>query len=239
MAGVSECQRCGFAIPVGDRFCQRCGAPAPVAPGPVAPVAPAASLPPAAPAAAPAPPVTPAAPAPSVTLPGALIGPPPGPERTLGHLPAEWVSGETGLFGRPRTPMVNLVVTSTRVLCLAETPESNDAWVAESERLDDLARGTGVPLRALIDGYDFAAPVFRFFWESTPDVLLAEDRGNWSLPLAGVAGATIALDADLDGLVLTMDNGQEFRFRLYNSTGLAAARLFASVLGPQRVRVQG
>lgn len=174
-----------------------------------------------------------------MALPGELVAPLPGPERLIGHLPAEWLSGEVGLFGRPRTPMVNLAVTTARLLCLAETPESNDAWVAESERLDDLARSTGAPLRALIDGYDFGAPVFRFFWESTPDALLAENRANWSLPLAGVAGVTISLDAELDGLALTMDNGQEFRFRLYNSTGLAAARLFASVLGSQRVRVQG
>lgn len=214
MSGLLSCSRCGHPIPVGDRFCQRCGAPVAAAPTAGAPEAP-------------------------LDLPGTLAAPPPGPERIIGHLPAEWLSGETGLFGRQRRPMVNLVVTASRALCLAETPESNDAWVAESERLDDLARSTGAPLRALMDGYDFAAPVFRFFWESTPDALLAENRANWSVPLAGLAGVTITLDAELDGLLLAMDNGQEFRFRLYNSTGLAAARLFATVIGPQRVRVQG
>lgn len=232
MLGVSDCPRCGYPLPVGDRFCQRCGAPAPAAQ----------AAPPTVPQTVPVPSAPPSfvpPPAAPVTLPGQLVAPPPGPERILGHLPAEWLSGETGLFGRPRTPTVNLVITTIRVLCLAETPESNDAWVSESERLDELSRTTGTPLRALIDGYDFAAPVFRFFWESTPDALVAEDRANWSLPLAGVVGVTITLDDDLDGLVLTMDNGQEFRFQLYNSTGLAAARLVASVLGPQRVRVEG
>nr|NLI49453.1 hypothetical protein [Propionibacterium sp.] len=174
-----------------------------------------------------------------LNLPGTLAAPPPGPERIVGHLPAEWLSGESGLFGRQRRPMVNLVVTTARVLCLAETSEANDAWVAESERLEELSRTTGAPLRALIDGYDFFAPVFAFVWSRTPDDLLAEGRSNWSLPLAGIVGATISLDAELDGLTLHMDNGQQFVFQLYNSTGLAAARFLAGVLGPQRVRVQG
>jgi len=179
------------------------------------------------------------APVPSIDLPGTLAAPPtPGPERIVGHLPAEWLSDESGLFGRRRRPTVNLVVTTARVLCLAETPEANDAWVAESERLDELATSTGAPLRALIDGFDFAAGAFAFIWSHPPDELLAEDRSNWSLPLAGIVGATITLDAELDGLTLHMDNGQQFAFQLYNSTGLAAARFLATVLGPQRVRVQ-
>lgn len=132
---------------------------------------------------------------------------------------------------------MNLVITSTRLLCLDETEQTNTTWLAENERLDDDVRRTGVPWRVLIDHYRWDGPQWAEFYQTPPDALLAADRGNWDVPMAAIVEATITLDDELDRLDLLMDNGQVLRFTLFNLVGVPASRFLTRALGANRVRL--
>lgn len=143
------------------------------------------------------------------------------------------------MFGGDRRRQVNLVLTNLRLLCLRETEETNTAWLAESERLEEEAARAGVSLRVLIDHYRWDAPLWAEFYRNAPDALLAADRNNWAVPLSAVVHASVTLDPELDRLDLMMDNGQVLGFPLFNLAGLAAARFLTQVLGAARVQVIG
>jgi hypothetical protein len=158
-------------------------------------------------------------------------------EAVIGHLPAERLEEGKGFLGRPKTTQLNFVITTSRILCLRETEETNDAWLGETERLDDEEKRSGVPWRTLIDHYVWRSPVWAAFYETPPDELLASDRGNGSIPLSEIVRATVTLDDEMDRLELAFAGGQVFRYRLYNLTGRPAARFLAQALGPERVRL--
>lgn len=158
-------------------------------------------------------------------------------EPVLGHLPAEYITERRGAFGGRRRRPVNLVITSTRLLCLDETEQTNTTWLSENERLDDDVRRTGVPWRVLIDHYRWDGPQWAEFYQTPPDALLAADRGNWDVPMAAIVEATITLDDELDRLDLLMDNGQVLRFTLFNLVGVPASRFLTRALGANRVRL--
>jgi hypothetical protein len=157
-------------------------------------------------------------------------------EVVIGHLPAERIEEGKGLFGRAKTTQLNLVITTSRLLCLHETEEMNDNWVAETERLIELER-SGQPWRALIDGYDWRSPLWAGFYDTPPDDLLAAHRGNEAIALADVASAAVTLDEERDRLDLVLAGGETRRFLLFNQVGQAAARFLGQALGAERVRL--
>ena len=142
-----------------------------------------------------------------------------------------------GLLGRVKTTRLNLVITSSRILCLRETMDTNDTWVAETERLDDEEKRSGVPWRTLIDRYDWRSAMWAAFYDTPPGELLSADRGNGAILLSEVAAATVTLDDELDKLDIELAGGQVFHFQLYNLVGRAAARFLAQALGSERVRL--
>ena len=158
-------------------------------------------------------------------------------ETVVGHLPAERLEEGKGLLGRVKTTQLNLVITTSRILCLRETEETNDTWLAETERLEDEEKRSGVPWRTLIERYDWRSPIWVAFYETPPGELLAADRGNGAIPLPEVVLATVTLDEERDKLDIGLAGGQVFHFQLYNQVGRAAARFLAHVLGPERVRL--
>lgn len=160
-------------------------------------------------------------------------------EYVIGHLPVEWVQEGAGLFGRTKYTQVNLVVTTSRILCLRETDETNSTWLAEQERLDELSRRSGVPLRTLMDSYNWQDPIWAVFYATGPEDLLAEDRHNWALPLSAIVAVAVTLDEELDQLDLRLGTGEVVRFRLFNQVGVVAARLLAQVLDPRLVQLFG
>ncbi len=169
--------------------------------------------------------------APPPTAPGPAI------EAVVGHLPAEVVEEGKGVFGGARRRQVNLVITTGRLLCLQETEDTNSAWLAESERLEEEAARTGIPWRALIDRYPWNGPLWAEFFRNPPDALLAADSRNWAVPLRAIVEASVTLDPERDRLDLLMDNGQVLSFGLFNLVGAAAARFLAQALGAARVRM--
>lgn len=184
------------------------------------------------------PPPQPSAPSFPATAPHPPVPPSsPGPESVIGHLPAEYIVEGGGVFGGSKRTQVNLVITSTRLLCLAETEQTNTTWLAETERLEEDASRTGVPWRTLMDYYPWAGPLWASFFRTPPEVLLAESRSNWAVPWGAVVEATVTLDPELDRLDLLMDNRQVLRFALFNLVGVVAARLLGQVLGANRVRL--
>jgi hypothetical protein len=158
-------------------------------------------------------------------------------ETVVGHIPAERLEDGKNLLGRQKTTQLNLVITTTRLLCLRETEETNEAWLAEQERIEEEEKRSGVAWRMLMERYNWRSPVWAAFYETPPGELLSSDRGNGAIPLSDIARATITLNDEMDGLDLELAGGQVFRFRLYISTGRPAARFLAQVLGPERVRV--
>ena len=167
-----------------------------------------------------------------------MVFAPQGPpaERVVGHLPAETIEAGRGIFGGARRRQVNLVVTNTRLLCLQETEDTNTAWLAETERLEQEAARSGVPWRTLIDHYPWDGPPWAAFYRTPPDTLLAADNRNWAIPVHAIVKASVTLDPERDQLQLLMDNGQVLSFQLFNLVGTAAARFLTQVLGPTRVR---
>ncbi len=158
-------------------------------------------------------------------------------ETVVGHLPAERLEEGKGLLGRVKTTQLNLVITTVRVLCLRETEETNDTWLAETERLEDEEKRSGVPWRTLIDRYDWRSPIWAAFYDTPPGELLSSDRRNGAIPLSEVVVATVTLDEELDKLEIGLAGGQMVHFQLYNQVGRAAARFLAQVLGSERVRL--
>ena len=154
----------------------------------------------------------------------------------VGHLPAETLEAGQGLFGGARRRQVNLVVTNARLLCLQETEDTNTAWLAETERLEQEAARGGVPWRTLIDQYPWDGPPWAGFYRTPPDALLAADDRNWAIPVPAIVKASVTLDPERDQLQLLMDNGQVLSFQLFNLVGAAAARFLTQVLGAPRVQ---
>lgn len=159
------------------------------------------------------------------------------PERVIGHLPAERLEEGKGFLGRVKTTTINLIVTTTRLLFLRETEETNDAWLGETERLEEEEKRSGVPWRMLIDRYEWHSPLWSQFYETPPGELVAAGRDNEALVLADVASATVTLDEELDKLDIVLRSGETRRFQLFNLTGRPAARFLAEALGRERVRL--
>ncbi len=158
-------------------------------------------------------------------------------ETVIGHLPAERFQEGAGLFGRVKTTQLNLVITTSRLLCLQETEEMNETWLGETERLIEEEEDGDLPWRALMDAYDWSGPLWAYFYETPADELLAADRGNEAIPLSHVVSTAITLDEERDRLDILLANGETYHFQLFNQVGRPAARFFAQALGPERVRL--
>jgi hypothetical protein len=162
-----------------------------------------------------------------------------GVESVAGHVPAERLEEGKNLFGHQKTTQLELVITTLRILCLRQTEDMNDAWLAEQDGLEEEEKLSGTPWRTLIDRYDWRGPVWAAFYETPPRELLSSDRGNGAIPLSEIVRATVTLNDEMDGLDIELGGGQVFRFWLYNLTGKAAARFLTEVLGRDRVRLAG
>ncbi len=158
-------------------------------------------------------------------------------ETVVGHLPAERIDEGKGLFGRVKTTQLNLVITISRLLCLRETDEMNNNWLAETERLIEEEERSGLPWRALIDNYDWRSPLWASFYDTPPGELVAAHRGNEVIPLADIVSATVTLDEERDKLDILLGSGEMHHFLLFNQVGQAAERFLAQALGPERVRI--
>lgn len=158
-------------------------------------------------------------------------------ETVIGHLPAGIEKGK-GLFGQPKVSQMNIVITSSRLLILQETEETNDHWVFESERLSEEEERSGLPLRALMDSYDWRNPLWAYFYDTPPDELLADHKENEAIFLSDILSAAVSLEAELDILDLWLSHGATRRLLIYNQAGKAAARFLAQVLGPERVQLK-
>jgi hypothetical protein len=158
-------------------------------------------------------------------------------ETVIGHLPAERIEAGKGFLGRTRTTQINLVITTSRLLCLRETNEMNENWLAETERLIEQESRSGLPWRTLVDQYDWRGPLWADFYDTPPDELLAAHHGNEAIPLDQVVSVAITLDEELDRLDVLLAGGLGYHFQLFNQVGQAAARFLAQALGPQRVRL--
>jgi len=158
-------------------------------------------------------------------------------ETVIGHLPGQRIEDGQGLFGRARTTQLTLVVTTHRLLCLHETHEMNENWLAETERLIEEEERSGLPWRALIDQYDWRSPLWAPLYDTQPDELLAAHRGNEAIPLTDVVSAAVTLDEERDRLEILLAGGELRRFLFFNQVGRAAGRFLAQALGQDRVRV--
>jgi hypothetical protein len=158
-------------------------------------------------------------------------------EMVIGHLPAARIEEGKRLFGRAKTTQLNLVITTSCLLCLRETNEMNENWLAEQERLLEEEKRSGLPWRALIDNYNWRNPLWARFYNTPPGELLAAHRGNETIPLADVVSASVTLEEELDKLDILLTSGEMHHFLLFNQVGQAAARFLAQALGPERLRL--
>jgi hypothetical protein len=158
-------------------------------------------------------------------------------ETVIGHLPGERLEEGKGLFGRVKTTQLNLVITTSRLLCLRETDETNENWLAETERLLEEEERSGLPWRTLIARYDWRSPLWAGFYDTPSDELLVAHRDNAAIPLADIVSTTVTLDEERDKLDVLLVSGEMRHFLLFNQVGQAAARFLAQALGPERVRI--
>lgn len=158
-------------------------------------------------------------------------------ETVIGHLPAERFQEGAGVFGRVKVTQLNLVITTSQLLCLQETNEMNETWLGETERLFQEEQNGGMPWRALMDAYDWSGPLWDYFYKTPAHELIAADRDNEAIPLSDVVSAEIALDDERDRMDIRLANGETYHFQLFNQVGRPAARFFAQALGPERVRL--
>ena len=206
-AGARFCTQCGAGVPEGVRFCVMCGAKIEE---------------------------TPAVAAPPPAQPQVETGQ---GEWVVGHLPVERVEQGAGAFGRTRSTQLNMVITSTRLLYLRETEEMNELWVYESERLEDLEKRSGLPLRVVMHEYDWHSPQWASLYATPPDQLLAAHRHNEAVPLAAIVSATVTLAEELDQLDLDLASGERHHFLIYVQAGEAAGQFLSRALGAGRVRL--
>ena len=160
-----------------------------------------------------------------------------GVEKVIGHLPAERLEEGKGFLGRLKATPLALVITTDRILCLRETPEMNQSWLEEQDRLAGRSESLGVSSRNVWDAYDWGGPPWSSYYETPPDELLSSNRSNEAIPLGEVVSAAVTLDEELDKLEVVLTDGETYHFQLFNLTGEAAARFLRQALGPDRVRV--
>jgi hypothetical protein len=156
-------------------------------------------------------------------------------ETIIGHLPAERLEEGRGFLGRLKVTPLALVITTQRLLCLRETPEMNQSWLEEQDRLAGRSESLGVISRDVWHAYDWSGPPWELYYETPPDELAASDRANEAIPVGEIVSATVTLDDELDKLDIVMANGEPYHFQLFNLTGEPAARFLRQALGPDRV----
>ena len=154
-------------------------------------------------------------------------------EMVIGHLPGE-LEGK-GRFRRGKA--IILVITTTRLICVRETKKMHETWVGEIVRLFE-EEDPDLSWRQRLDSYEWRSPLWAYFFDASPDALLATDRENEAIPLTDLVSATITLvEEGGDTVDFLLTSGETLRFVLFDQMGRPAARFLAQALGLDRVRL--
>ncbi len=156
-----------------------------------------------------------------------------GQETALGVIPQ--VVEVKGLFGK-NTIFMNLVVTNQRLIFAHQSEAMWDMMDGEEKKMEAEFEGIGGSWREFIALRDSSTRPWNVYTGMAPDLILAESRGNFEMPVESLEGVEIRLHDDPEDsslhssdLVLTTASGER-SFDLPWGNGDEAHRILLQVV---------
>ncbi len=153
-------------------------------------------------------------------------------EYLIGHIPVEIQAAGKGFFGRTKYTDYELLITTQRLLFLS--PGSwDERWLQEQNKLDFdtlMVDEEFAPWRSMMEQYDFAQPLWKDYYSTPFEELLAVNKHNFAVRITDLVSATIELDNELDLLNLSCADGTQHRCKIYLLLGTIAHRSLAQIL---------